>query len=154
MCRAVHWAFKQEAVELFVFGAVELELDDFFSVELGEVDVGCVVEDFGAALAFGMTQDAVAVFEVAVELHVADGDQAVEPGVGDGLHGLRRSRVLRCACQELLARAVRALWKRAAADEHDVALDFGRLDTPFAVIPSRAACAVTAEMNAFRASGA
>ena len=34
-----------------------------------------------------MTEDTVAVIEVAVQLHVADGHEAVEPGVGHGFHG-------------------------------------------------------------------
>ena len=78
---------EQQPVELFVLGAVELELDGLVAVEARQVDIGGMVEDLGPALAFGMAQDPVAVVEVAVQLHVADGDEAVEPGVGDGLHG-------------------------------------------------------------------
>ena len=57
------------------------------AVETGQVDIGGMVEDLRPALAVGMAQDAVAVVEVAMQLHVANGDEAVEPGVGDGLHG-------------------------------------------------------------------
>ena len=47
-----------------------------------------MVEDLGARLTLGVAQDPVAVVQVAVELHVPDSHEAVEPGVGDGLHGL------------------------------------------------------------------
>src|SRR5436309_13323004 len=47
-----------------------------------------VFEDFGRVLAFGMAEDAVAVVEVAVQLHVAERDEAIEPGVGHRLHDL------------------------------------------------------------------
>ena len=51
-------------------------------------DVFGVFEDFGRGLAFGMAEDSVAVVEVAVQIHVAEGDEAVEPGVGHRLHDL------------------------------------------------------------------
>ena len=77
---------QQQPVELFILGAVELHLHRLLPIETREVDVGRMVEDLGASQAFGMAQDPVAVIEVAVQLHVADGYEAVEPGVGDGLH--------------------------------------------------------------------
>ena len=38
-----------------------------------------------------MAQYPVAVIKIAMQLHVPDGDQAVEPGVGDRVHGLREA---------------------------------------------------------------
>ena len=40
----------------------------------------------GVVPSFGMAQDPEAVVEVAVQFHVPDGDQAVEPCVGHRLH--------------------------------------------------------------------
>ena len=78
---------QQQPVELFVFGAVQLQSDGPGTVQTRQLDIGGVVEDLRAALACGMAQHPVAVVEIAVQLHVADGHEAVEPGVGDGLHG-------------------------------------------------------------------
>ena len=66
----------------------------FVAVEARQIDVLGVFEDLRGGLAFGVAQHPVAVVEVAVQLHVADGDEAVEPGVGHRLHRLRRSRGL------------------------------------------------------------
>ena len=95
---------EQQPVELFVFGAVELQLDGLAAVEAREVDVGGMVEDLGAAFSLRVAQDAVAVVEVAVQLHVANGGEAVEPGVGDGFHGGVEAVELD-ALDELLAEA-------------------------------------------------
>ena len=57
-------------------------------VQARQFDMLGVFEDFRRRLAFGMAQDPVAVVEVAVQFHEPDGDQPVEPCVGQRLHRL------------------------------------------------------------------
>ena len=118
---------QQEAVELLVLCAVELELNHLGAVEAGEIQLGCMLEDLGAALAFGVAQDPVAVVEVAVELHVADGQEAVEPGVGDSLH-----RLVEAGASDPLLEAPPLLGHRKrkglAADQSHIAFLDDRVD--------------------------
>ena len=59
-----------------------------------QIDVLGVFEDFRRRLAFGVAQDPVAVVQVAVQFHEADGDEPVEPGVGHRLHRLPEAVLL------------------------------------------------------------
>ena len=85
---------EKEPVELLVLGAIQLQLYHFGAVEAWKIDLGSMVEDFGMRLPFRMAQDPVAVIEVAVELHVADGDKAIKPGIGHRLHCLLKALIL------------------------------------------------------------
>jgi len=74
---------EQQPVEFFLLGAVELEVDHLLGVEPGEIDAGGLLQDLGLDVAGRVAEHAEPVVEVAGELHVAEGDEPVEPGVGD-----------------------------------------------------------------------
>ena len=94
---------EQHAVQLGFLGAVELEVDDLVLVEARQIDMLGVFEDLRASvLPFGMAQDAVAVVEVAVQLHEANRHKPVEPGVGHRLHRLLEALLLRCVLPSAL----------------------------------------------------
>ena len=143
---------EQHPVELFVPGAVQLQRHDPVVVQARQVHVGRVIQDLGTAWALGVAQDTVPVVQVPVELHVADGHEAVEPGVGHGFHG-RLEPLGLYPLHELLAGRGHGRGKSLARHEQHVALHL-RGAHPFSVTPSRAAWARTAAMNAWRASGA
>ena len=79
---------QQQPVKLGLLVPVELQVDHPLPVQARQFDMLGVFEDFRRRLAFGVAQDPVAVVEVAVQFHVPDGDQPVEPCVGQGLHRL------------------------------------------------------------------
>ena len=51
-----------------------------------------MLDDFRLRLAFRMTQYTVAVLKISVQLHIADGGEAVEPCVGRFFHHLFENR--------------------------------------------------------------
>ena len=112
---------QQQAIEFFVAVAIQLEADDFLAVESLEQDVFSVLEYFRQSSALRVAQDAVAMVQVAiVKLHEAQGDEAVEPDVGHGLHGGTEAIALD-GHQELLAQRHHGTRKGLAANERDIA---------------------------------
>ena len=79
---------EQQPVKLGLLVAGELQVDDRFLLQPRQIDMLGVFENFRRRLAFGVAQDPVAVVQVAVQFHEPDGDQPVEPCVGQGLHRL------------------------------------------------------------------
>ena len=79
---------EEQPVEFFVFAAVELQIHGFLPVEARQIDIGGVLKDLRLVLALGMTQNAVAMVQVVVQLHVTYGCKAVEPRIGHRLHDL------------------------------------------------------------------
>ncbi|EME68574.1 hypothetical protein H261_17768 [Paramagnetospirillum caucaseum] len=79
---------QQHSIEIPLFGPIELQLDDLFLVQTRQIKVLGMFDDFRRCLAFRMAQNSVAMVEVAVDLHIADGGKAVEPRVGGFLHHL------------------------------------------------------------------
>ena len=69
-------------------------------------------------------QRPVAVAQVVVQLHVAQRGKAVEPGVGDGFHGVGEAVFLQ-ASNKLVALAVDLGGPRLAGNQGDVALGLG-----------------------------
>ena len=110
-------------------------------------------EDFGRrALPLGMARGPIAVVQVAVKLHEANGDQPVEPGVGHRLHDWSNPR-----------RSIRASSRlRFAATERGKGLPAMMATSPFSTIGSVLSFAspymrgrsVTARMKSRRAWGA
>ena len=87
-----------------------------------------MLEDLRQAPPVRVAQHPVAVVQVAVQLHVADGDEAVEPGVGHGLHDLLEALLLDPLFQLAGACAATVTGKGLAADQRHVALLDDRLD--------------------------
>ena len=85
------------AVQLFIAVAGELEIQRAAAVEAGQFQLINVIEDLGLGVAGGLVgrvaEHPVAVVQKAVQLHVADGHQTVEPGVGHGIHHLGKAVV-------------------------------------------------------------
>ena len=79
---------QQHTVEFLIAIAIQLEANDLLAVEALDRDVFGVLEDFRQRSALRMAEHPVAVIKVAiVQLHEAQRYEAVEPGVGHGLHG-------------------------------------------------------------------
>ena len=77
--------------------------------------------------AFGVTQHTVAVIQVAVQLHVTYGCEAVEPRIGHRLHDLREA-VTPDLFFQTLARLGHVAGKRAFPDHGHIALRDNRLN--------------------------
>ena len=121
---------QDHPVEFLIAVAVQLEPDDLVPVETGEGDVLRVLEDLRQAGARRVTEDPVAVVEVAiVQLHEAQGDQTVEPGVGHGLHR-RAEAVSLDDLKELLPQRHDGAREGLAADEGHVPRLGDRLHPP------------------------
>ena len=88
-------------VEVGLLAPGQLEVDDRLLLEARQVDILRALEDLGGGLALGVAQDPVPVVQVTVQFHEADGHQAVEPGVGEGLHGLLEAVTLDALLQLL-----------------------------------------------------
>ena len=80
------------AVQLFIAVTGELEIQRAAAVEAGQIQLIDVVKDLRLGVAGGLVgrvaEHTVAVVQKAVQLHVADSHQPVEPGVGHGVHDL------------------------------------------------------------------
>ena len=63
----------------------------FCFIEAGQIDMLGVFENLGDRLTFGVAEYPVAVVQVAVQFHEPDGDEAIEPSVGQRLHGLLKA---------------------------------------------------------------
>ena len=81
-------------VQLLVAVAVHLERDDPLPIQARQVQMLGVPQDLRQEQARGMAQHPEAVVQVPVQFHEADGDEAVEPGVGRRLHGLLEAVLL------------------------------------------------------------
>jgi hypothetical protein len=82
---------QQHPVQFRLLVAVQLHLDDRLTVDARQIHVFGVFDDFGRGAAVRIAEHPVAVVQVAVQFHVADGDEAVEPGVGHRFHRLLES---------------------------------------------------------------
>ena len=88
LVQGVALGLEEQPVEFFVFAAVKLQFHGLLPAKARQIDIGSVLQDFGVWPALGMTQNAVAVVQIAVQLHVTYGCETVEPRVGYRLHDL------------------------------------------------------------------
>ena len=112
---------QQVPVQLLVAGAVHLQRDDPLAVQPRQLDVLGLLQDLRHRTIRRVAQHAEAVIQIAVQLHEADGGEAVEPGVGGGLHDLLEA-LLPDALDESLALAAHGLRVRLTLDEDQLAL--------------------------------
>ncbi len=91
------------AIKLFVFVASQFELQCCCFVQPRQLQIGDMVENFWLGMAClcigGMTQHPIAVIQKAVQLHIANGHQAVKPSVGHGFHHLGETLVTNASFQ-------------------------------------------------------
>ena len=127
LVKSVALGDEEEAVKFGVLVAGELEVDDDVLLEPGQIDEMRLLQNFRRRLAGRIAQDAQTVIEVPVQLHEADGDEAVEPRVGERLHRLLEAVAADALLQTptLLSHRSRML---APRDDRDLAALDDRLD--------------------------
>ena len=125
--QGVALGLEEQPVELFVFAAVELQLHSFLPVEARQIDIGSMLKDLWLVLALGMTQNAVAVVQVTVQLHVTYGCEAVEPRIGHRLHDLLEA-IAPDLFFQTLTRDGHIAGKGAGPDQGHIALLYNRLN--------------------------
>ena len=107
------------AVELLIAVARELEADHFVAVQRGERDMLGLLQNLRHAAAQRIAENAVAMVEITVQLHVAKRHETIEPSVGHGLHDLREPLGLD-PLQELLAKRHIRAGKWLTTDERHI----------------------------------
>ena len=125
--QSVALSLEEQPVELFVFAAVELQLHSFLPVEARQIDIGSMLKDLWLVLALGMTQNAVAVVQVTVQLHVTYGCEAVEPRIGHRLHDPLEA-IAPDLFFQTLTRDGHIAGKGAGPDQGHIALLYNRLN--------------------------
>ena len=86
------------AVQRFVLITCGFQADNLGLVQARQVEVLNVVEDLWL-LTLRVAEHTIAVAQVALKLHKADGDQAVEPCIGQGLNHSSKALLLNAATQ-------------------------------------------------------
>ena len=82
---------EEHAVEFFVPRAVKLKLLHLRLVETRKTHLHGALKDLRLRYACSMAEHAAAVIQEAVQLHVPQGDEPVEPRIGHLLHHLRKA---------------------------------------------------------------
>jgi hypothetical protein len=113
---------QQHPVQLGFFAAFQLQLNNLVLVQPWQIKVLGLFENLRNRLRrIRMAQYPVAVVKIAVQLHIPDGDQAVEPGVSDRLYGLPEA-VLGNPFFQSLTFGRNSARKGAASDDGHVAV--------------------------------
>ncbi|MCG3775229.1 MAG: hypothetical protein JW395_2060 [Nitrospira sp.] len=86
LAQGVALGYEKEPVELLLLGPVEFQFDDLVLVQAREVNPLGMFKNLRLHIACGMAQDPVAMVEIPVQFHEANGHKPVEPRVGDGFH--------------------------------------------------------------------
>ena len=118
---------QQHAVKLVVPVAGQSQLDHLLFVEARQVHFRRMLQDLGNSGAGAIAQDPVAVLQVIMQLHVAQGHKAVEPGVGHGLHDLLEP-LPADALLQFAPELANLLGESLATDDGHITLDLQRLD--------------------------
>ncbi|MCY1534148.1 hypothetical protein D9M68_695090 [compost metagenome] len=119
---------QQLAVKLLVLGTFELQLGNALAVEAFQLNIQAVVENLEPTSVIRVTEYATTMVEIALELHVTNGAQAVKPAVSRLLHGRGKAHLFDLFHQ-CGARANDAGRERAVADQGQIAFLLQRLDT-------------------------
>ena len=112
---------QQQPIQFILFVARQLEVNNHVVLQACQSNMLGLFQDFRRRFTVGMTQNPIAMFQVAMQFHEPDSDQPIEPSVGYCLH--RRLKAMPCdALFELLAFAGDGARMLPASDYSHVAL--------------------------------
>ena len=119
---------KQQSIQLTILVAGEFHVCNLRCIQPRQTarNIRGVRDNFRQTT-FAARQDTVAVVKAVMDPHVTQGGEAVEPRVGNGLHGLRKS-VLLHPLDQALALIMHLGWPGLPSDQSNVTLLFARRD--------------------------